>query len=90
MGGGVYIASTQNLTITHNLPNSMGPSSETRSDRFSSKCEREAFRWDRHDQLDGTDVLGLGQSLISVRPILAMSKHGVDIAISVGPIAHFG
>ena len=25
MGGGVYIASTQNLTVTHNLPNSVGP-----------------------------------------------------------------
>ena len=24
MGGGVYIASTQNLTVTHNLPNSVG------------------------------------------------------------------
>ena len=23
MGGGVYIASTQNLTVTHNLPNSV-------------------------------------------------------------------
>ena len=25
MGGAVYIASTQNLTVTHNLPNSVGP-----------------------------------------------------------------
>ena len=29
-GGGVYIASTQNLTVTHNLPNLVGPNSETR------------------------------------------------------------
>ena len=34
-GGGVYIASTQNLTITHNLPISVGPNRETQSDRFS-------------------------------------------------------
>ena len=60
MGGGVYIASTENLTITHKLPNSVGPNHETQSDRFSSKCERESFRWDRYDQLGGTDVLGLG------------------------------
>ena len=26
---GVYIASTQNLTITHNLPNSVGPIQRT-------------------------------------------------------------
>ena len=31
-GGGIYIASTQNLTVTHNLPNSVGPDRETRSD----------------------------------------------------------
>ena len=37
---GVYIDSTQNLTVTHNLPNLVGLNHETRSDRFSSKCER--------------------------------------------------
>ena len=34
--GYIYIASIQNLTVTHNLPNSVGPNRETRSDRFSS------------------------------------------------------
>ena len=66
--GWVYIASTQNLAVTHNFPNSAGPNSETQSDRYGSKCERLAFRWDRQDQLGGTDVLGLGHNLISVRP----------------------
>ena len=35
-GGGVDRASTQNLTVTHNLPNSVGPNQKTRSNRFSS------------------------------------------------------
>ena len=35
VGGGVYISSTQNLTVTHNLPISVGLNHETRSDRFS-------------------------------------------------------
>ena len=39
----------------------MGPNSETWSDGFSSKCELR-FQWDRHDQLGGTDELGLGQT----------------------------
>ena len=39
-GGGVYIASTQNLTVTHNLPNSVGPIQQTRLDRFSKPSDR--------------------------------------------------
>ena len=39
-GGGVFIVSAQNLTVTHNLPNSVGPNGETWSDRYGSKCER--------------------------------------------------
>ena len=35
-----YIASTQNLTVTHNLPISVGPNCETRSDRFSKSSDR--------------------------------------------------
>ena len=38
-GGGVYIASIQNLTVTHNLPISVGPNQQTRSDRFSKQCD---------------------------------------------------
>ena len=37
---GVYISSTQNLTVTHNLPNSVGPNGQTRSDRFSKPSDR--------------------------------------------------
>ena len=37
---GVFIASTQNLTVTHKSPNTVGPNNETRLDRFSSKCKR--------------------------------------------------
>ena len=33
-------SSTQNLTVTDNLPNSVRPNHEIRSDQFSSKCER--------------------------------------------------
>ena len=44
--GGVYIASTQNLTVKHNLPNSVGPIQQTRSDRFSKPSDVSDFRWD--------------------------------------------
>ena len=48
------------------------------------------FQWYRHDQLGGTDALGLGNNLISVRPISVIGKQRVGQANSVGPVAHFG
>ena len=76
MGGGIYIASTQNLTVTHNLPNSVRPNHETRSDRICELGETDSVQnvnvrifGGTDMQLGGTDVLGLGHNLISVRPI---------------------
>ena len=42
------------------------------------------------EQLGGTDVLGLGENLISVSLISAKRKQRVGQANSVGPTAHFG
>ena len=39
-GGGVYIASTQNPTVTHNVPILVGPNQKTRSDRNSKPSDR--------------------------------------------------
>ena len=98
MGGGVYIASTQNLVVTHKFPNSVRPNSETRSDRFSSKCECYAFRLDRHDQL-GLDrcarvrvkpQLSLTDYTNLMWPILVIRKQRIGQANSVGPITYLG
>ena len=66
--------------------------------RSVQKYERQESRWDRLEQLGGTDVLGLRENIISVAPIASTQLDRSEAirqqrgcqANSVGPIAHLG
>ena len=89
-GWGVYIASTQNLTVTHNLPNSVGQTWFKMCTLGFSVGPTISTQWDRCARIREKPHLDETDHMNSVRPISVIGKQRVGQANSVGPIAHFG